>query len=95
MPSYNLARTFQDRVTTLHGKTPGLRVLPSRAVAIIIFLILVNIIVWIAAGIVFHYNTALASTGVLAWVLGLRHALDADHIAVWLALLSTKLNLPR
>ena len=27
-------------------------------------------------------NRALASTAVLAYVLGLRHALDADHISV-------------
>lgn len=85
MSRLSLVTTFRRRATALHNKTPGLKALPFEAVAIITFLILVNIIVWIAAGIVFHYNAALASTGVLAWVLGLRHALDADHIAVQLS----------
>lgn len=37
---------------TLHGKTPGLRKLPFRAVGIILVLCLVNALVWLAAGVV-------------------------------------------
>lgn len=58
-----------------------IRVLPFRAVRIILVLILVNCIVWIACGIALHFEPSLAATAVLSYTLGLRHALDADHIA--------------
>ncbi|KAH7229730.1 high-affinity nickel-transport protein-domain-containing protein [Fusarium oxysporum] len=44
-------------------------------------LIAVNALVWIAAGIVLHFHPRLISPAALSYVLGLRHALDADHIA--------------
>lgn len=40
-----------------------------------------NIGAWIWAFIAFHGDPLLLSTGVLAWGFGLRHAVDADHIA--------------
>lgn len=35
-----------------HSKMPGIRKIPLRAIGIIAFIVLLNIIVWIAAGIV-------------------------------------------
>ncbi|KAJ5234713.1 uncharacterized protein N7469_003881 [Penicillium citrinum] len=64
-----------------HQKMPGIRKIPLRAIAIILFIALLNAIVWIAAAIVLRYHTSLVSTAVLAYTLGLRHAFDADHIS--------------
>jgi high-affinity nickel-transport protein len=36
---------------------------------------------WIWAGYAFHDRPALLGTALLAWIFGLRHAVDADHIA--------------
>ncbi|CZT18598.1 related to high-affinity nickel transport protein [Ramularia collo-cygni] len=65
---------FQEQI-------PWIRRLPGPAIAIVLLLIVVQIIVWIAVGIVLHFHTALISTAVLSYTLGLRHALDADHIS--------------
>jgi high-affinity nickel-transport protein len=40
-----------------------------------------NVAVWTWAWITFHSSPALLSTALLAYTLGLRHALDADHVA--------------
>ncbi|KAI1633798.1 NicO-domain-containing protein [Biscogniauxia mediterranea] len=59
-----------------------LKSLPRPVLNIIALLILVNLAVWAVVGIVLHYRAAsLASSAVLAYTLGLRHALDADHIS--------------
>jgi high-affinity nickel-transport protein len=58
-----------------------LRGVPVPALRIISLLIVINIIVWIAAGIVAHYNPGLIGAAALSFALGLRHALDADHIS--------------
>jgi high-affinity nickel-transport protein len=60
---------------------PFLRGIPLPTIRIIALLICVNIIVWIAAGIVLHYNAGLIGAAALSYALGLRHALDADHIS--------------
>lgn len=60
---------------------PFLRGIPAPALRIISFLVLVNIVVWIAAGIVARYNPGLIGAAALSFALGLRHALDADHIS--------------
>lgn len=44
-------------------------------------LIAVNLAVWGWALIAFHDRPVLMGTALLAWSLGLRHAVDADHIA--------------
>jgi len=67
--------------TAVHGRTPGLRKLPFSAIAIIVLLLWTNVVVWIGVGIVLNFNAGLTSTAVLAYTLGLRHALDADHIS--------------
>ncbi|KAJ5988356.1 Nickel/cobalt transporter high-affinity [Penicillium waksmanii] len=64
-----------------HQKMPGIRKIPLRAIGIILFIALLNAIVWIAAAIVLRFHTSLVSTAVLAYTLGLRHAFDADHIS--------------
>ncbi len=44
-------------------------------------LILYNLLVWLWAFYSLHHNPMLFSTAVLAYTFGLRHAVDADHIA--------------
>ncbi|KAG0032232.1 hypothetical protein BGZ82_006617 [Podila clonocystis] len=44
-------------------------------------LVLVNIVVWILAGFVARQYPSLLGTMVVAYTLGLRHAVDADHLA--------------
>lgn len=46
-----------------------------------LFLAGVNILVWIACGIVLSFHRSLTTTAILSYTLGLRHALDADHIS--------------
>jgi nickel/cobalt transporter (NiCoT) family protein len=41
----------------------------------------VNVTSWLTAWILFSHDSVLFSAAVLAYILGLRHALDADHIA--------------
>lgn len=60
---------------------PFLRGVPAPALRIIALLICINILVWIIAGIVLHYNPGVIGAAALSFALGLRHALDADHIS--------------
>ncbi|KAL5896252.1 hypothetical protein ACKVWM_001471 [Pyricularia oryzae] len=61
---------------------PGwLQSAPPAAIRIILVLILINAAVWIAAGIILHFHPALIAPAALSYALGLRHALDADHIS--------------
>jgi high-affinity nickel-transport protein len=69
------------RVRTQHSRLPGLRRIPFPAIGIIALIALVNITVWIIVGIILHFHAALISTAVISYTLGLRHALDADHIS--------------
>jgi high-affinity nickel-transport protein len=46
----------------------------------ILLIAAINILVWVACGIVLSFHTGLVTTAVLSYTLGLRHALDADHI---------------
>ncbi|TWU75748.1 hypothetical protein ED733_001661 [Metarhizium rileyi] len=54
---------------------------PSNALAIVGLLIAVNLLVWACIAVVLHYHPALISAAALSYTLGLRHALDADHIS--------------
>ena len=56
----------------------GLR---GRIVAIYAFLIFANLASWLWAFVAFDHQPVLIGTAVLAYSLGLRHAIDADHIA--------------
>ncbi|SEF63913.1 high-affinity nickel-transport protein [Bryocella elongata] len=62
----------------LMGRMRGTR---ARVVAIYIGLIAFNLGAWIWAAIAFHPHPVLLGTAFLAYSLGLRHAVDADHIA--------------
>lgn len=44
-------------------------------------LVALNIAAWVWAFALFHANPLMLGTALLAWGLGLRHAVDADHIA--------------
>ncbi|ROV92284.1 hypothetical protein VSDG_07236 [Cytospora chrysosperma] len=58
-----------------------LRSLPPAVVWQILLLITINAIIWAAIGVVLHFFPLLISSAVLSYTLGLRHALDADHIS--------------
>jgi len=53
----------------------------TRVVELAILLGCANIGAWIWAFVAFHDNSILLGTALLAYTLGLRHAVDADHIA--------------
>ncbi|KAF1834923.1 NicO-domain-containing protein [Decorospora gaudefroyi] len=74
-------RDASNKASTYHSQIPYLRRLPFSAITIIVTLIFVNLLVWAAVGIVLHWHTPLISTAILSYTLGLRHALDADHIS--------------
>jgi nickel/cobalt transporter (NiCoT) family protein len=64
-----------------YGPLARLRALPLPVINIIALLIVTNAVVWAAVGVVLHYHPAMISPAVLSYTLGLRHALDADHIS--------------
>jgi len=66
-----LTRTFDGRRTDLHGRLVGIYSL----------LIVANIVVWVWALLTFRGHPVLLGTALLAYSFGLRHAVDADHIA--------------
>src|ERR1700751_1278707 len=53
----------------------------QRTVGLSASLVLANIAAWVWAYLVFHDQPVLLGTAFLAYSFGLRHALDADHIA--------------
>jgi len=55
--------------------------LGKKVTGVFSLLILYNILVWLWAFYALHNNPLLFSTAVLAYTFGLRHAVDADHIA--------------
>jgi high-affinity nickel permease len=54
---------------------------PAGTAALFGGLIFANLAAWAWAFAVFADRPAVMGTALLAWVLGLRHAVDADHIA--------------
>ncbi|GJN69181.1 hypothetical protein PCL_02543 [Purpureocillium lilacinum] len=69
------------RRLTLPPKPGFLRPLPTNSLVAITSLVVVNAIVWAAIAVVLHFHPALISPAALSYTLGLRHALDADHIS--------------
>jgi high-affinity nickel-transport protein len=55
--------------------------LKARIISIYTFLISANILCWIWAFLTFHDSPVLLASAGLAYIFGLRHAVDADHIA--------------
>ena len=52
-----------------------------RAAVLLVALVAANLAAWAWALVSFHHSTALMAASLLAWCYGLRHAVDADHIA--------------
>lgn len=52
-----------------------------KAVALMLALVVTNIVAWGTAFYLFHAMPSLLAASLLAWCYGLRHAVDADHIA--------------
>lgn len=73
----------EKRVRVLPGGIPGGRAgrAPPKAAALVAALLLANAAAWAWALATFGGDPALTGTALLAWVLGLRHAVDADHVA--------------
>ncbi|RTE78739.1 hypothetical protein BHE90_006776 [Fusarium euwallaceae] len=63
------------------SKPSFLRGIPTNSLFMIILLICINAIIWAISAVVLHFHPRLISPAALSYVLGLRHALDADHIA--------------
>lgn len=55
--------------------------LPGRVIALYVVLAGANLAAWLWAVICFHHYPVLLGTAMVAYTLGLRHAVDADHIA--------------
>lgn len=70
--------TLEPQTPLLQKPTPSIK---RRIIFILSSLILVNIAAWIAAVFAFRKFPSLLGTSALAYTLGLRHAVDADHLA--------------
>ncbi len=57
------------------------QLLNLRAPGLLVLLATANLAAWAWAWTLFHNQPALLGTALLAWTFGLRHAVDADHIA--------------
>jgi high-affinity nickel-transport protein len=68
---------FSDR----HAARNDASVVKRKIKTLYLFLGLANLLVWSWALIDLHGNSAMIGTALLAYSFGLRHALDADHIA--------------
>ena len=66
-----LSRIFNDDSGNLLGKVTGVGLV----------LIALNVLAWVWAFVAFHNYPLLMGTALLAYSFGLRHAVDADHIA--------------
>jgi high-affinity nickel-transport protein len=53
----------------------------SKIIGMYVFLLAANIGGWIYTFVAFHNHPLFIGTALLAWGYGLRHAVDADHIA--------------
>src|SRR5437764_13316922 len=68
-------RRYEDTGTGVIGTLRG------RGARLIGSLVAANLVAWAWAWAAFADHPALLGTALLAWVFGLRHAIDADHIA--------------
>src|SRR5689334_21745876 len=66
-----LLRSLRDDASDVRGKT----------ITLYAVLIVANVAAWIWAWIAFHNHPVMLATCLLAYSFGLRHAVDADHIA--------------
>ncbi|KKA26822.1 hypothetical protein TD95_000781, partial [Thielaviopsis punctulata] len=63
------------------SNTRTIKGFPVASIRIIAFLVVVNLIVWAAVAYPLHQHPKLIGSAALSYSLGLRHALDADHIS--------------
>ena len=79
------ATTVASRLTRIvYSLRMPFAVLPPPRIQIVALgatLVVVNVLVWFWAFAIFRGNPALLGTALLAYTFGLRHAVDADHIA--------------
>ncbi|MEA3122116.1 MAG: nickel/cobalt transporter (NiCoT) family protein [Paraburkholderia sp.] len=68
---FKLAQIFNDSSTEVRGKFFGIYGV----------LIAINIVAWVWAILAFRHHPVLLGSALLAYSFGLRHAVDADHIA--------------
>ncbi|KAK3358030.1 high-affinity nickel-transport protein-domain-containing protein [Lasiosphaeria hispida] len=82
MPTLRLPR-IRSRFPSfrLPGVPAPLAVIPTPALRLIGLLVVINLVIWAGAGVLLRYFPKLISPAVLSYTLGLRHALDADHIS--------------
>ena len=73
--SFLLRALLQDRTGDEPGSTK------AKVIALYAFLIAFNLAAWGWAFVAFHRFPVLLGTAFLAYSFGLRHAVDADHIA--------------
>jgi high-affinity nickel-transport protein len=76
-----MARTItpSETVSAMMPRLPA--TLRGRAVAMYALLLGANVAAWTWALIAFHHHPVLLGTALVAYAFGLRHAVDADHIA--------------
>ncbi|KNC97996.1 Ni2+-Co2+ transporter (NiCoT) family transition metal uptake transporter [Spizellomyces punctatus DAOM BR117] len=81
-PAMEVSHDEKDQKSRFHAL---FRVLPRpvvrKATFIIVALAVANALIWVAAFICYRPYPTAQATLLLAWTLGLRHAVDADHIA--------------
>jgi len=65
-------------IKTMRSQASDVR---TRLIAVYSFLLLLNVGGWVCAAIAFHATPVLLGVALLVYGLGLRHAVDADHIA--------------
>ena len=65
-------------ISVFSDQDPGVR---GKVAGSYIFLFFLNIAAWLTTLLVFRHNAVLLGISVLAYAFGLRHAVDADHIA--------------
>lgn len=82
-PAVILLLSISQLTSSLVKMNPLLSVLKKRwdISALMLILLGANVAAWIWAFTAFHNNTALLALSLVAWGYGLRHAVDADHIA--------------
>jgi nickel/cobalt transporter (NiCoT) family protein len=86
-PNIGHARThgilcpFNTRRAPMSEPIEPHRTLPRKSARLIAGLIAFNVLAWVWAFVAFRHYPLLLGTSLLAYSLGLRHAVDADHIA--------------
>jgi len=70
-----------EPTTTFHVFNDPSRAFRAKAVGLYVVLIGANVLAWVWALVAFRDYPVLIGTALLAYALGLRHAVDADHIA--------------